>query len=167
MASITNPDMLVAGVAYKATDNLTLLADYQWTHWSTFNVLNLTFAPNALLNQTLTESYQSTSGFRLGAEWVTNAQWTFRGGYLYHQGAAPPQTVTPLLPEGQRNEVTAGFSIKIAKQLTGDLAYQYIHQGDRRGRTRETPNAIPTIALNDGLYTFSAHLFGVSLAFTF
>ncbi len=33
-ASIANPDMFVAGVAYKATDKLTLLADYQWVHWS-------------------------------------------------------------------------------------------------------------------------------------
>jgi long-subunit fatty acid transport protein len=49
--------------------------------------------------------------------------------------------------------------VKIAKQVTGDLAYQYIHQNDRRGRTRALPN--------NGLYTFSAHLVGVSLAFTF
>jgi long-chain fatty acid transport protein len=161
-ASIANPDMLVVGVAYKASDQLTLLADYQWTHWSTFGVLNLAFSPNTLLNQTLTESYQSTSGVRVGAEWA-NAPWMFRGGYLYHQGAAPPQTVTPLLPEGERNEFTAGLSVKLAAQLTGDLAYQYIHQNDRRGRTREAPN----VALNNGLYTFSAHLFGVSLAFTF
>src|SRR3977135_2370186 len=100
--------MFVLGVAYKLKENLTLLADYQWTHWSTFGVLNLTFSPNALLNQTLTESYQSTSGVRVGAEWATNAGMIFRGGYLWHQGAAPPQTVTPLLPEGDRNEVTAG-----------------------------------------------------------
>ena len=165
-ASIANPDMLVLGVAYKATDKLTLLADYQWTHWSTFGVLNLTFAPNTLLNQTLYESYKSTSGIRVGAEWA-NAPWTFRGGYLYHQGAAPPETVTPLLPEGERNEFTAGFSVKLALRVTGDFAYQYIHQNDRRGRTRETPNIMPTVALNNGLYTFGAHLFGVSLAFTF
>jgi len=166
-ASIANPDMLVLGVAYKATDHLTLLADYQWTHWSTFNVLTLTFTPNALLDQILTESYQSTSGVRVGGEWATNQGMMFRGGYIWHQGAAPPQTVTPLLPEGARNEVTAGLSMKMGKQLTADLAYQYIRQDDRRGRTRETPNAIPTEALNNGLYTFSAHLFGVSLAFTF
>jgi long-chain fatty acid transport protein len=166
-ASIANPDMLVVGVAYKATEQLTLLADYQWTHWSTFSVLNLTFAPNTLLNQTLTESYKSTSGVRVGGEWATNAGMIFRGGYLYHQGAAPAQTVTPLLPEGERNEFTAGFSMKMGRQLTANLAYQYIRQNDRRGRTRETPNLVPTVALNNGLYTFSAHLVGVSLAFTF
>jgi len=165
-ASIANPDMLVVGVAFKANDQLTLIADYQWTHWATFSVLNLEFDPNTLLNQTLYESYQSTNGIRVGAEYA-NQGWTFRGGYLYHEGAAPAQTVTPLLPEGARNEFTGGFGLKLGRQLTADFAYQYIRQNDRRGRTRETPNVMPTVALNNGLYTFSAHLFGVSLAFTF
>ena len=166
-ASIANPDMFVAGVAYKAATNVTLLADYQWTHWSTFSVLNLTFSPNTLLNQALYESYKSTSGFRFGAEWAQSASVTLRGGYLHHGAAAPAQTVTPLLPDGERNEFTAGATLKLASSVSGQLAYQYIRQNDRRGRTRETPNFAPTTALNNGLYTFSAHLFGVSLAFTF
>jgi long-chain fatty acid transport protein len=162
-ASIANPDMFVFGVAYKLKQNLTLLADYQWTHWSTFGVLNLAFSPNTALNQTLYENYKNTSALRLGAEWtvevIEDLPWTVRGGYLYHQGAAPPETVTPLLPEGDRNEVTAGLSVKFLEHLQGDFAYQYIRQNDRRGRTRALPN--------NGLYTFSAHLFGVSLVFTF
>jgi long-chain fatty acid transport protein len=155
--------MFVFGVAYKLKQNLTVLADYQWIHWSTFRVVNLGFSPNTLLNQTLTENYKNTSAIRLGAEWavevIEDLPWTFRGGYLYHQGAAPPETVTPLLPEGERNEFTAGLSVKFLERLQGDFAYQYIRQNDRRGRTRALPN--------NGLYTFSAHLFGVSLAFTF
>ncbi len=67
--------------------------------------------------------------------------------------------MTPLLPEGERNEFTGGLGLKLGKQLTADLAYQYIRQNDRRGRTQALPN--------NGLYTFGAHLFGVSLAFTF
>src|SRR5437899_947395 len=96
-ASIPNPDMLVAGVAFKATDDVTLLADYQWTNWGTFDTLRLTFSPNPLLNQNLSQSYESTSGFRFGAEWAQSANVTLRGGYLHHGGAAPAQTVTPLL----------------------------------------------------------------------
>src|SRR5690349_23875725 len=40
-----------------------------------------------------------------------DAKWTFRGGWLNHEGAAPDETVTPLLPEGTRNEFTGGFKI--------------------------------------------------------
>jgi len=166
-ASIPNPDMLVAGAAFKATDNVTLLADYQWTHWSTFDTLRLTFSPNILLNQKLSQSYKTTSGFRFGAEWAQSANVTLRGGYLHHGGAAPAQTVTPLLPEGQRNEFSAGASLKLASHLSADLAYLFIRQDDRRGRTRQPGVGVDPLTLNNGLYTFSAHLFGVSLAFTF
>jgi len=164
-ASIPNPDMLVVGVAYKARNDVTLLFDYQWTHWSAFSVLQLTFS--SAPNETLYENYGNTNGFRFGAEWAQSAHVTLRGGYLHHNGAAPPQTVTPLLPEGDRNEFSAGASFHFTGQLSADVAYQYIRQNDRRGRTVETPNIPPTTALNDGLYTFAAHLFGVSLAYTF
>src|SRR2546422_444535 len=64
---------------------------------------------------------------------MKDAKWTFRGGYLYHGGAAPAETVTPLLPEGNRNEFTAGATGKLSRGLTPDLAYPFIRQNDRRG----------------------------------
>ena len=52
--------------------------------------------------------------------------------------------------------------------LTADVAYQFVRQGDRRGRTREPIfNQVPTTGLNTGLYTLHAHLFGVSLGYAF
>src|SRR5262249_32275337 len=105
-AAITNPDMLVAGIAFKPRPSVLLLADYQWVHCATFDTLKIYFAPNAQLNQAIPESYQNTSGFRFGAEWTQNPAATFRIGYTRHEGAAPAQTVTPLLPEGTRNEFT-------------------------------------------------------------
>jgi hypothetical protein len=48
-----------------------------------------------------------------------------------------------------------------------DLAYQYIDQADRRGRTTDGGQAAPTVAVNNGLYTFHAHLFGATLALAF
>jgi hypothetical protein len=50
---------------------------------------------------------------------------------------------------------------RLTSQLRTNLAYQYITQQDRRGRVFE-----PSIG-NTGLYTFSAHLFGVGLAYIF
>jgi long-chain fatty acid transport protein len=168
--TIKNPAMMTLGLAYKLANGWTLLGDYQLTWWSQFDTLALVFPADAfgVLSRTLYERYHNTSGFRLGAEWARDAKWTFRGGYLYHNGAAPAETVTPLLPEGERNEVTAGATIKLSRVLTADLAYQYIRQNDRRGRTREPLfSQVPTIGMNNGLYTFHAHLFGVSLGYAF
>lgn len=168
--TLKNPAELTLGVAYKVGNGWTLLGDYQLTFWSQFPVLVLTFPQDAsgVLSRTLYENYQDTHGFRFGAEWVRDAKWTFRGGYLHHGGAAPPETVTPLLPEGDRNEFTAGTTVKLSPGIAANLAYQYIRQNDRRGRTREPLfNQVPTTALNNGLYTFHAHLFGVSLSYAF
>ena len=167
--TIKNPAMLTLGVAYKVANGWTLLGDYQLTWWNSFNELDITFPEDlsGVLDRHLFERYQNTSGFRFGAEWAKDAKWTFRGGYLYHGGAAPAETVTPLLPEGQRNEFTAGTTVKLGSTLTADLAYQYIRQNDRRGRTREPLVGAATTGLNNGLYNFHAHLFGVSLSYAF
>ena len=166
--TITNPEQVVFGLAYKVNPAWTVFGDYQFTRWGKrFSVVNINFA-NPLLNRVLYERYRNTNGFRFAAEWVKDAKWTFRGGYLYHQGAAPPETVTPLLPEGNRNEVTGGLTVKLAPHFTADLALQYIKQNDRRGRTREPIfNQVPTTGLNTGVYNFHAELFGLSLSYAF
>jgi long-chain fatty acid transport protein len=167
--TIKNPAQLALGLAYKVANGWTLLGDYQLTWWQQFSVLQITFPQDAsgLLSRTLYENYHNTSGFRFGAEWARDAKWTFRGGYLYHGGAAPAETVTPLLPEGQRNELTLGTTVKLGAALSADLAYQYIRQNDRRGRTREPLAGAATTGLNNGLYNFHAHLFGVALSYAF
>ena len=106
---------------------------------------------------------------RLGAEWVRNEKLTLRGGYLYNTAAAPSETVTPLLPEGARNELTGGAGIKLTQRWAVDFAYQFIKQNDRRGRTRDPSGATVSQlqGLNNGVYSFSAHLLGLSLAYTF
>jgi long-chain fatty acid transport protein len=116
----------------------------------------------------LQERYQNTNGFRFAAEWAKDAKWTFRGGYLYHEGAAPAETVTPLLPEADRNEFTGGFTVELSRAFKADVAYQYIKQNARRGRTREPLfNQAATTGLNNGVYKLHAHLFGVSLGYAF
>jgi long-chain fatty acid transport protein len=168
--SITNPEQLVFGVSYKVRSDLTLSGDYQYTLWGKrFAQLPINFGnpntPSIILNT----SYNNTSDFRFGAEWVKDAKLTLRGGYLYNTAAAPASTVTPLLPEGARNEITVGAGVALAPRWTVDLAYQFIKQNDRRGRTRELSSATAAqlLALNNGLYSFSAHLFGASLAYSF
>lgn len=164
--TLRNPEQLVLGVAYKVRPDWTLFGDYQLTWWDQLSALTFVFQ-NPLLDKTLYENYGNTNAFRFGAEWAKDAMWTFRIGYLHHNGAAPAETVTPLLPEGERNEFTGGVTVKLGQGLLGNLAYQYIRQDDRRGRTREPVSGPATTGLNNGLYTFYGHLFGVSLSYAY
>jgi long-chain fatty acid transport protein len=171
-ASITMPDQISVGLAVSPTNALTVLAEWQWVHWALFDTLRLDFGNlDAADDPVLTESYQNTNGIRLGLEVMASDRLTLRGGYLHHQGAAPPETVTPLLPEGTRNEFTGGLGFRISDRITADVAYQYIRQYKRRGRVAERePGMTATEVINElnsGLYKFNAHLFGVTLTAAF
>ncbi|UCF40540.1 MAG: outer membrane protein transport protein [Gemmatimonadota bacterium] len=164
--SITMPDQFSVGVAIQAFDDLKVLGEWQWVHWSLFETLEADFqyAPNL----TLHENYRNTNGFRFGLEWATTENVDLRGGYLYHEAAAPDQTVTPLLPEGARNEFTLGGGFRMGSRFAFDVAYQFIRQDKRRGRVRDAePGQTPTADLNSGVYTFNAHLFAATFVVHF
>lgn len=161
--TITMPDQAMAGLAFDATDRLTLLADWHWQDWTDFDVIPLSFevAPD----EERIENFQDTHAIRLGAEVEASRTLTLRGGYIYHDAAAPDETVTPLLPEAERNEVTAGLGWEPSPGFALNVAYQYVGQNDRRGRVVEPPEGVvPTTDLNGGLFSFGAHL--VSSTFT-
>ncbi len=160
------PDQLVAGVAVRPVDRLQVLFDVQWVNWSRFGALNLTFANLGV--RPLYEDYENTMGWRVGVDYEVSDAITIRGGMLRHDAAAPPQTVTPLLPEAERAEFTMGASIRLRPQLRLALAYQKIWQADRLGRVVEPAVRGPAgAAVNSGLYGGSGNLFGASLAWGF
>jgi long-chain fatty acid transport protein len=166
--TITMPDQIVAGIAAKVTRDTRVFADYFWENWKLLDALTLTFSNPATPTKSLVQNDRATSGVRLGGEWTGNDRVTVRGGWLYHSAAAPAETVTPLLPEGSRNEFTGGLGFSLNQQLRADMAYQYIRQQDRRGRVREAlSGALPTVNLNSGLYTFHANLVALTLTVRF
>jgi len=158
--SIYMPPQGSLGFAYKVNDEWNVMADYQYTVWGWFSEIPIDFANAGTPDITLHPANKDTHGFRFGAEYRYNPKVQLRGGYLYHTGSSPASFVTPLLPEGSRNEFTFGAGVELTPKLHADLAYQYIRQQDRRGTVN------PAIG-NTGLYQFSAHLFGLGLAYTF
>jgi len=158
--SIIMPPQGTVGFAYRASDTWTVMADYHYVVWGWFSQIVIDFANPATPDLTLRPSNKDTHGVRVGTEYQYSPKIQLRAGYLYHTGASPPQFVTPLLPEGARNEFTIGAGIALTEKLHADLGYQYIKQNDRRG-------TVDLSAGNTGLYKFSAHLFGIGAAYTF
>jgi long-chain fatty acid transport protein len=162
---LTFPSQFIVGLTVKATDRLHILGDVQWVNWKKFETLALQF--ERLPQKIIQESYQNTLGYRLGADYAVNSRYTARLGILSHEAAAPDQTVTPNLPEGARTEFTGGLGAGLTNTLHLDIAYQYINQADRRGRTTDGGLAKPTAAVNNGLYQFNASLIGATLTYKF
>ena len=158
---VTLPDQWSLGLDYKFTDKWDVSADYQQVVWGWFNKLQVNFQNAATPPLVANEYYRDSNGFRVGTEYQYSPRLTLRGGYVYNSAAAPPQTVTPRLPEGDRNSIIIGVGVQLTGALHGDASYMYLKQNDRRGRVSETS------IVNTGLYTFKASLFGAGLSYSF
>jgi long-chain fatty acid transport protein len=150
------PAQFVIGAAVQATPTVKLLFDYQYTNWKSFDVLPIN---GQYLTSSLTENYGDTSGVRIGAEFAIGAKNVLRAGVDLHGAAAPDETVTPNLPEGSRREFSVGFGSRLSKRARFDIAYLYLGQPERAGRTGALPN--------NGVFDFGANLFGASLTIGF
>jgi len=162
-ATIPFPSQLVLGAAVQVTPALRVLADVQMTNWKKFEYLPLTLG--VIGADTLWEDYKNTTGYRAAVEYAVSPRLNLRGGFLRHSAAAPDYTVTPLLPEAARSEFVFGAGYQVNSGIRVDLAYQVIKQADRHGRVIDTPTRGANV--NQGLYKFSANLFGASVAFGF
>lgn len=159
------PDQLVMGVAVTPIPRLRLLGDLQYTHWKVFDQVVIDF--ERLPQQVLRQDNDDVWDFRLGGEYDLRPSLTLRGGWYTHDAAEPFYAVTPNLPEGGRTSFTVGLGARAGARFRIDAAYQYIDQADRRGRTVPLTAVNPTPAVNNGLYTFHAHLFGATLSYLF
>lgn len=160
-SQVTFPAQAVFGVSLRPTPTLNLLADYQWTGWSEFDVLPVNFQ-GAGRDAEVTLGYEDTNTIRLAGELAANESLMLRAGFRYNDAAT--QIGTPLLPENERNYYTLGIGYRFGNGLGVDAMYQYINQADRRGRVR--PGGIAASEAV-GLYTAEASTFGVTLSYRF
>jgi long-chain fatty acid transport protein len=84
----------------------------------------------------LVQSYHNAQGVRLAGEYAIG-RTIVRLGFSADGAAAPDQTVTPLLPDAPRNEISAGIRLPLGAKARLDLAYMFVDQHDRAGRTTE------------------------------
>lgn len=166
--SLTLPQQVVVGVALTPFERLRVVADYQWTGWSSFDEAPLDF--ETLTDQTLVLDYQDTDTWRLGAEFGATDALALRAGFIYNTAAEKEFSVSPLLPEAERNYYSAGLGYRLGRGLGVDVGYQFVDQADRRGRVRgRTPGLTDAQleARNVGVYDSDAHLWNVTFSYRF
>ena len=163
---IVHPAQIQAGVNYTGFPNLSLGIDYGWIGWKNLNQIVIDFqggAPDA----TLIQDYNHSSAIRIGAEYslqqIQGAK--LRAGFAAAATAAPDETVTPLLPEQDRNYITIGAGFPIWRSWNLDAGYARVNTPGRRGRVVERlPDRSQNASqLNTGVYSLGANVFSVSL----
>lgn len=167
--NLTLPQQLVVGVAVRPIPALRILADYQWTGWSSFDEAPIDFQGGGT-DQTLVLDYQDADTYRLGAELMATPALALRGGFIYNTAAEREFSVSPLLPEAERNYYSAGLGYRLGNGLGIDAGYQFIDQSDRRGRVRGRAPGLTQQqlqALNVGVYDADASVLNVTLSYRF
>ena len=156
--SLTFPSIFSGGLSYK-TDNWTFSGEADWFHWSTFDQLVLVFPTRSDLNRAIVEGYTNSWQFRFGMERRFGRAWAARGGYYYDKSPAPSASVSPLLPDSNRNGFCAGGSWTSGR-VRFDLGTWYVKGSDRstEGLNRDNYN---------GTYKASAFTLGASFGYGF
>jgi long-chain fatty acid transport protein len=170
--SIDTPPVAYLGLAY-TYQRLTLEFDAQWTKWSTFEKLKVTFDEPVGGQPFLQDSFdwKDTWAYRFGAQYRVFDWLDLRAGFIYDEQTVPDDTLSVVLPSGDRKIYTFGASGHY-KRLSVDFAYNYLDDETRRWNNSKG-DSIGSGALAGGTRvtgTFKdqdAHIFGLNLTYRF
>lgn len=132
---IKTPDTITFSATWEATDALRLSGTARWSKWSNFKSLSLDnsgfgSAPKidqiAATHSTITNNWDDTWFFSVGADYKLNGQWTVRGGVAYDQGPVENQYRMAVIPDTDRVWFSGGASYKYTDNLTFDFGATYI-----------------------------------------
>jgi len=159
-ADFNFPSFLTVGVAYQLTDDLLAEVDFNYFGWSVFEKIEATGLAeptNQLDNIVIEENYDDSLAFRVGLEWWTTDTMALRCGYLFETTPMPTASISPMLPDANRNAGTVGVGFDFGK-VTLDAAIMYIVFG-------EADTEMSSHSGFDGVYESSGFLFGLSIGY--
>ncbi len=169
---IRHPAQVQVGLGYTGFENTTLTAEYDYVGWRSFQSLPVNFqGPAQTSSRVLEEDYNNTSAIRLGVEHrLSPGGVALRAGFAANSSAAPPETVTPLLPEMDRETGSFGAYIPLMGSFGLDAAYSHVFTPGSRGRIDERvtgSSQAAALALNNGAYVLKANIVTLSLKLTY
>jgi long-chain fatty acid transport protein len=159
--SITLPQQVSGGVAFRVLPTLEIEGNVVWTNWSKFKSLDVQ-VPASTTGDTMTistvEDYSNKTTLRLGAEYgMPNLGLALRAGYIYDPTPIPTNHLTAQLPDINRNDVTIGAS-KTAGNYAVHLGLLWVLPG-----SRQTAMSDPYQPQAKGTYDVNAFVASVTL----
>lgn len=154
--SIEFPDIASLGLGFATSANSWLEFDINWTGWSTFDQLVVEIDNPILDDLELEQGWDDVLQYRLGFRFNTSPKSQWRVGYIYDETPQPERTVSPVLPDANRNDFTFGYGYT-GDKFGFDVALMYVKFDERTVRESE--------ARYFGTYSQDAWLLGATFSF--
>lgn len=164
-ANLTTPSTDTISARWDVSEGFRLLADVQWTGWSSLQTVDIRRNDGSALGAEAFE-WSDSVFYSLGGEWDFSDAFTFRAGIGFDETPTNDEHRTPRLPDNDRMLYSVGVSWAVSEKFSVDGAFQHITIDD------------PTIALGpdfgdgqfssmEGSFSGSANLFGISAQYRF
>jgi len=160
---IEMPDTANVSVFHQFNNQWDLMADVQYTGWSTIKDLTIVRSTGVVLSST-PENFRDTWRVSAGANYRYSDQWIFRGGVAYDQSPVRDAERTPRLPDQDRTWLALGVQYKFSPSLAVDFAWAYIWVRDPSINQNEGSTA--GNGLINGSYRSNVNIVGLQLTYT-
>lgn len=165
--TINLPQQLTAGLAYKASDRLTVETGVRWEDWSSYRNLTINTQEPILGSTTLIEpkDWRATWAANLGARYQLTPTVALLGGYLWGEDAIPADTFEPGVPDSTSHLFTLGTDMQWDRfKLAASYGYQQLEKRDKNNNVGAIYGSTATA---NGSYESSIHLLGISTSYRF
>ncbi|MCW3797917.1 outer membrane protein transport protein [Sphingomonas sp. BN140010] len=121
-ATFRTPNQVIVGGRFKATDQLTLNAQYVHFGWSKFDAIRL----GAPVNQALPENYRNSWSLAGGLDYAVSPDLTLRAGVQRATTPTRNGERDARVPDSNRWNVGVGGSLNVTPAFTIDAAANYV-----------------------------------------
>lgn len=156
LTRLSLPMVVSGGLAWSPLERVRVTGDLQWIGWSDSESFDLDFA-NDSLDDRQPLAFEDSWTIRAGVEVRHRPGQVMRLGFAHVGSPVPTATSTPLVPDADRDEVSAGVGLTW-RGVGIDLAYRIAFLTDREGV------ALPEETSPDGIFESTEHSLAVGVS---
>lgn len=168
--SLSLPDILTIGLRQRLDPRTTLLAGFEFDHWTRVQTMPITSLDAGTSYGTLAPNYRNGWMASLGGEYVLTRDVLLRGGVAYEKSPVDNANRTASLPDSDKVWASMGAALKFTERLSADIGYAHafgmkgtINQTQSLGTTTLNNNSIALIS--DAKYSEDIVSLGVNYRF--
>ena len=149
-ADLKLPNIVGIGYGVELGKSVQVEALLEWLQWSANDSQTVTTGPTTT---PFVNNWDDTFTFGLGGSWFATDSLIVRAGYAYLPSPIPDDTISPLLPDSDRQAISVGLGYALGRHIF-DVAYTFSIYSDRSN----TPS---------GTYDIDSNLIGMTYSASF